>query len=75
MLIKVKAFPAAKEEKIIKKSETNFEIYIREKPVKGLANERIRAVLAAFLKLPENKVRLVKGYRQRNKIFSLDESQ
>ncbi len=74
MLIKVKAFPAAKEEKIIAKRRGNFAIYVREKPIKGMANQRIKAVLAAYFHKPESAIRLVKGWQERNKIFEINES-
>jgi len=59
----------SKIEEIIKKSEARFEVKVREKPERGLANKRVREILSAYFKVPEAKIRLVKGFRQRNKIF------
>jgi len=72
MLIKVKAFPSAKKVKIIKKDKDSFHICIKTKPVKGLANQAIRQVLSGYFQLPVSKIRLVKGFKQRNKIFEVD---
>jgi len=71
MLIKVKVFPGSKKEEIIKKKEDSFEIKVKEKPEKGLANKRVIQVLASFFNIPESKVRLIRGARQRNKIFEI----
>jgi len=72
MLIKVKVFPSAKKEAIIEKSADSFEIRVKEKPIKGLANQAVINVLSLYFKIPVSKIRLVKGFRKRNKIFEID---
>ncbi len=69
MLIKVKVFPNSKNEEIIKKSENAFEIFVKEKPLEGRANKAVVKALALYFKIPESKIRLVKGAKQKNKIF------
>jgi len=71
MLIKVKAHPCSKEEKLIKKSDDSFEIFVKEKPVMGLANKAIIKALSTFFNVPEGKARLIKGFRESNKIFEI----
>jgi len=71
MLIKVKAFPNSKKEEIIKKSENSFEIKTKEKPLMGRANREIVKILSSYFKIPESKIRLIKGAKQRNKIFEI----
>ena len=73
MLIKVKAFPGVKKEEIIRKSEDSFEIKVKEKPIMGLANKRIIAILSFYFKIPGSKIRLIKGAKQKNKIFKIPE--
>ena len=73
MLIKVKVFPGSKKEKIIKKSQDSFEIKVKEKPIKGLANKEVIKVLASYFNIPESKIKLIKGFKQRNKIFEIAE--
>lgn len=68
MLIKVKAVPGAGEERIIQKDKDSFEIWVREKPIKGQTNRAITRVLSLYFK---KEVRLVKGGKQRNKIFEI----
>lgn len=75
MLIKVKAFPASKDEGILKKSEDSFEIRVKEKPVMGLANRAIIKVLSVYFKVPESKIRMIKGFRERNKIFQIEQNE
>ena len=71
MLIKVKVFPNSKKEEIVKKSEDSFEIKVREKPVMGLANRGVARILSSYFKVSESNIRLVKGFRERNKIFEI----
>jgi hypothetical protein len=71
MLIKVKVFPNSKKEEIIKKSENSFEIKVKEKPERGLANKEVIRILSFYFKIPESKMRLIKGFKQKNKIFEI----
>ena len=71
MLIKVKVFPNSKKEEIIKKSEDSFEVKIKEKPEKGKANKEVLKVLSLYFKVPESRIRLIKGFKKRNKIFEI----
>jgi len=70
MLIKVKAFPNSNKEEWTKKGAF-FEIKIKEPPIRGMANKAIIRVLASIFQLPENKIRLVQGFRSRNKTFEI----
>ncbi len=69
MLIKVKAFPGVNKKKIEKIDQDSFEVYVREKPIQGRANQAIITVLAEYFHCPENEIKLVKGFQERNKIF------
>jgi len=71
MLIKAKVFPNSKKTEIIKKSEDSYEIRVKEKPVRGEANRAVISVLTSFLKISESKIRLIKGFKGRNKIFEI----
>ena len=71
MFIRVKVFPGSKKEEVIEKSENSFEVKIREKPKRGEANKRLILVLASYFKVPKSKIRLIKGFRQRTKIFEI----
>jgi len=71
MLIKVKVFPNSNEGGITKKLEDSFEIRVKEKPVMGRANKEVKRVLASYFGIPESRIRLIKGFKQRNKIFEI----
>ncbi len=71
MFLKVKVHPNSKENKIIRKNDDSFEIFVRAKPVDGKANEAVLNLLVEFLKLPRSKIRLVRGALSRNKIVEL----
>lgn len=71
MLIKVKVFPDSKQEKIIKKTEDSFEVRIKQKPIQGQANQAVINVLSLYFNIPNNRVKLVKGFRQKNKVFKI----
>jgi len=71
MLIKVKVFPNSKKEEVIKRSEDSFEVKVKAKPEKGMANKEVVKLLSVYFKIPESKIRLIKGFKERNKIFEI----
>ncbi|BCX15115.1 MAG: hypothetical protein KatS3mg097_007 [Candidatus Parcubacteria bacterium] len=71
MLIKVKVFPSSKEEKIVKKAEDSFEVKVKERAERGLANMAVIRILASYFKIPVSQVRLLKGAKSKNKIFEI----
>jgi len=68
-LIYVKAFPSAKKEKVVKNTDTSFDIYIREPAQRNLANQRIRACVAEEFDIPLAQVVMQTGHRTRKKTF------
>lgn len=71
MLIKVRAFPHSKTEEIIKKSEDCFEVKVKEPPLQGKANRAIIIALSLYFKVPETNIRIIKGFKERNKIIEV----
>ena len=71
MLIKVKVIPSSKKESVIAEGQDSFEVCVREDPVRGEASLRTIEVIANFFNIKKEKVKLVKGFRQRNKIFEI----
>jgi len=74
MLIRVKVFPNSKKREVIRKSKDNFKINVKSKPEEGKANREVIKMLSCYLKIPESKIRLVKGFKQPNKIFEVSEN-
>jgi len=68
MLISVKLHPASSQEKIEKISENKFEIWIKQKPVDGKANEYLVKLLKKYFK---KQVRIISGLSSRNKVIEI----
>ena len=71
MKIFVKVKPNSKEESIKKFSDTNFEICVKEPPVKGRANAAIVKVLAKHFGVPPSSVNIIIGHTSRQKIVEI----
>lgn len=72
MKIFIKARPSSKNESIKKLDENNFEICVKEPPVKGQANAAIIMALAKHFKVPFSSVKIVSGYTSRQKIVEIN---
>ena len=71
MLIVVKAHPDSGEDLVEKIGENRFVVSVKEPPVQGRANLAIIRLLAKYFKVSPSKIRLVKGFRERNKVFEI----
>ena len=71
MKVFVKAKPSSKKESIKKLSETNFEICVKEPPVKGRANAAIMTALARHFGVPLSSIRIISGHASRQKIVEI----
>ncbi len=71
MKIFIKAKPNSKIESIKKLSETNFEICVKEPPVRGLANAAIQKALARHFGVPLSSVSIIAGHASRQKIIEI----
>jgi uncharacterized protein YggU (UPF0235/DUF167 family) len=72
MYIKVKVNVCSKKEKIIKKTDNRFEIYIKEPAERNLANTRIREIIASLFEVNAKSVRIISGHQSPNKILSIN---
>jgi hypothetical protein len=71
MLIKVKVNVLSKEDKVIKKSEDSFEVFVKVDAQRNMANKKIIELLAEYFNLPQYKVKMIKGFKESNKIFNI----
>ena len=69
--IKVKVFPNSKKYEIKEIKSDQFEIQIKEKAERNMANQATIKLLAEYLQIPANKIRLIKGAHQKSKIFQI----
>ena len=68
-MIKVRVTPGAKEEKVIQKTADSFEVYTKEKPKAGQATKAVTWLL--LMHFQGKRVKLIKGARERNKVFEI----
>lgn len=71
--IHVKVIAGAKKESFSQKNEDHFEVSVREKAERNMANARVLGIVAARLKVPLNKVRIVNGHHSPSKLLVVEE--
>jgi len=71
MLVRVKVFSGAKKTKTVKINDGRFEVHVKAKPIRGLANREVVEVLAEHFKVPLENIRLLRGFKRRNKLFDV----
>lgn len=71
MRIFIKVKPAAKEEKVEKIDDTNFNVQVKEPPVEGRANRAVIKALADYFGVAQFNVRIVSGFTSRSKIIEI----
>ncbi len=72
MYIKVRVYPKSKKEEFAKISDNKFEIKVKEKTERNMANTRVVDVLANHFGIDKGKIKLVAGHRSPSKMFSID---
>lgn len=73
MYLKVIAKTNAKKELLVEKSKDHFEISVKEKAEKNMANKRIIQILALYFKVSENKIRIINGHHHPHKLLVLED--
>mgnify|MGYP001568339895 FL=1 len=71
MRISVKVKANTSQERIEKIDDTNFLVWIREKPVEGKANEAVIKALAEYFGIAKSDITLIKGKTVKIKIFEV----
>ena len=71
MLIRVKTFPSSAKEEIIEVQKDSFRVFVREEARGGMATEAVKIALAKHLKILLSQIKLVRGGKERNKIFEI----
>ena len=67
MLIQVYVTPNAREARVVRVSEGQFEVRVDERAVGGRANKRLVEILAEHFKVPKSRITILKGTRSRDK--------
>jgi len=71
MLIKVTAYPGSKKAEVIKLADDNFDVFVKSSASGGEANREIVRLLTAYFNVSAANTRLVKGGKERKKIFEI----
>jgi len=72
MYIKVKVTAGAKKETFEKISDDHFEVAVKEKAERNMANKKVLELVAGFFELPIWKVKIISGHHSPGKILSID---
>ena len=71
MFIKVKVHAGEKQNKFAKKAQDTFEIRVKARAERGLANAAVKEILARELNIDAKKLNLIKGASSPSKIFEI----
>ncbi|GAI19191.1 unnamed protein product [marine sediment metagenome] len=70
MKVKVKVKPNSKTEEVSQAGDT-FVVKIKEPPKEGRANQAVIKLLAKYFSVSQGQVRILSGFRSRNKIVEV----
>lgn len=70
MKIQVKVKPGSKNEEVTQKGDT-LVVTTKEPPKEGRANRQVIKLLAKHFKVPQNQVKLVSGFKKRDKVVEI----
>jgi len=68
----VKVTAGAGKESFKQKSKDHFEIFVRQKAERNMANARVLELIARYFKVSVGKVRIVNGHRHPSKLLVVD---
>jgi uncharacterized protein (TIGR00251 family) len=72
MKIQVKVKPNSKTEEVSQEGD-NFIVKVKEPPKEGKANQAVIKLLAEHFSVPQSQVRILSGFRSRNKVVDVAE--
>ena len=71
--IHVKVTAGARKESFKQKSSDHFEVSVKEKAERNMANIRVLELVAGHFKVSTNKVRIVNGHRHPSKLLLVED--
>jgi len=72
MQIQVKVKPNSKTEELSREGDS-FIVNVKEPPKEGKANQAVVKLLAEHFGVPQSQVRILSGFRSRNKVIEVAE--
>ena len=70
--IHVKVSAGVGKESFIEKNKDHFEISVREKAERNMANTRVLELIAEHFKVPVSKVRIINGHHHPSKLLVVE---
>lgn len=74
MKIQVKVKPSSRTEEVSQEGES-FIVKVKEPPREGKANQAVIKLLAEHFGVPQSQVRILSGFRSKNKVIEIVEEQ
>lgn len=71
--IHCKVTAGVKKEVFKQKSEDHFEISVKEKAERNMANARVLELVAEYFKVSVNKVRIINGHKHPSKLLIIED--
>ncbi len=72
MKLFIKAIPNASKDQIIKIDESNFKIKTTKPPEDGKANKAVIEILANYLNVKKNQIKIISGINSQKKIIQIN---
>ncbi len=71
MIIQVRVKPGSKKGDLVLAAPPYLDVFVREKPVDGKANQAVLSLLAAHFQVSEGEIRIVSGSSSRIKLIEV----
>jgi hypothetical protein len=71
--ISVKTHPKSKKIEVLQKDTDHYEVWVREAPDKGKANQAVIVALSGHLGVPTSRITISSGHASRNKIIEIEQ--
>ncbi len=71
MYLKIKLHPNAKRCELVEIGERKFEVFVKAKAKRNLANGEMLKLLAEYLGVKEKKLRIISGHHRPNKMIEI----
>ena len=72
MKIFVKAHPKSKKIEVFQKDVSHYEVWVREAPEKGKANQAVIEALSEHLGIARSRLSVSSGHASRNKVVEIE---
>jgi uncharacterized protein YggU (UPF0235/DUF167 family) len=69
----VKAHPKSKKIEVLRKDADHYEVWVREAPEKGKANQAVIEALSKYLGVPRSRLSVSSGHASRNKVVEIEQ--